>query len=100
MKMITLILNVIISPLISIAVVYYFVTQDIREAVLISLAVTTFITGFQLFIRLLKVLFSTLTFNLLGAIRNSVQILLSIVILALYWLAYYFVWGANFTLNI
>lgn len=100
MKLLTIVLNVIVSPLILIAFVYYFKTQDIREAVLVSLMITTLFTTLQLFVKVLKVLFSTLTFNLVKAIKNSAQIILSIGILILYWLAYYFVWGSNFTLNI
>lgn len=100
MKLLTIVLNVIVSPLILIAFVYYFKTQDIREAVLVSLMITTLFTTLQLFVKVFKVLFSTLTFNLVKAIKNSAQIILSIGILTLYWLSYYFVWGSNFTLNI
>lgn len=100
MKLLTLLLNVIVSPAVSVAVVYYFVTQDVREAVLISLIATTGFSILQLFVKMIKLLFSTLTFNLFSAVKNSVQILMSIMILALYWLAYYFVWGADFTLKV
>ncbi len=100
MKLLTLLLNVIISPAVSVAFVYYFVTQDVREAVLISLIATTGFSILQLFVKILKLLFSTLTFNMFSAIKNSLQIVMSIVILGLYWLAYYFVWGADFTLNV
>lgn len=100
MKLLTIVLNVIVSPLILIAFVYYFKTRAIREAVLVSLMIATLFTTLQLFVNVLKVLFSTLTFNFVKAIKNSTQIILSIGILILYWLSYYFVWGSNFTLNI
>jgi len=96
MKLLTLLFNILISPLFLVAAIYYFYTQDWREAVFMALVLTSVFTLLQLFVKLIKLVFSTLTFNIVGAIKNTAQILMSIAVLALYWLAYYFVWGANF----
>lgn len=97
MKLMSLILNVIVSPLLVVAGIYYFYTQDIREAILLALIFTTISTFFQLFFKLFKIIFSTLTFNFAGALKNLAQILTSIGVLILYWLSYYFYYGANFS---
>lgn len=100
MKVVSLILNVIISPAIMIAGIYYFYVSDIRQAVLLALIVTSAFNILALFVKMLKLIFSTLTFNIFGAIKQTFQIILSILILCLYWLIYYFIWGNNFVLNI
>ncbi|MCA9380066.1 hypothetical protein KC675_02700 [Candidatus Dojkabacteria bacterium] len=97
MKLINFILNVVVSPLLVIGGIYYFYTKDIREAIFLALLLTTVSTVFQFFIKLIKIFFSTLTFNFAGAIKNLTQILTSIGVVILYWLAYYFYYGSNFS---
>lgn len=100
MKVLTVILNVIISPAIMIAGIYYFYIPDIRQAVLLALIITTAFNILALLVKMLKLIFSTLTFNIVGAVKQTFQIILSILILCLYWLVYYFIWGSNLVLNI
>lgn len=100
MKLISIILNVVVSPVILVALIYYFYRQDFREAVLLALLVSTVLTCIQLVFKLIKVFLSTITFNVSGAIKNTSQILTSLGIIILYWLVYYFYFGANFVLNI
>lgn len=97
MKLISFLLNVVVSPLLVVGGIYYFYTRDIREAIFLALLLTTVSTVFQFFVKLIKILFSTLTFNFAGAIKNLTQILTSIGVVILYWLAYYFYYGSNFS---
>lgn len=97
MKLISFILNVVVSPLLVVGGIYYFYTKDIREAIFLALLLTTVSTIFQFFVKIIKIFFSTLTFNFGGAIKNLTQILTSIGVVILYWLAYYFYYGSNFS---
>ena len=74
MKLLNFILNVVVSPLLVVGGIYYFYTKDVREAIFLALLLTTVSTVFQFFIKLIKIFFSTLTFNFGGAIKNLTQI--------------------------
>lgn len=100
MKLLGFLLNVVIGPIGLFAFVYFFYVQDIREAILMTLIITTIFTGLRLVFNLLKVLFSAVTFNFIGAMKTSASILVSLGVLAFYWLAYYFYYGADFALSI
>lgn len=100
MKLISFLLNVIVGPLGMIALVYYFYVQDVQQAILISLLVTTLFTGLRFLFSIFKMIFSAVTFNFVAVLKTSGGILMSLAILGFYWLAYYYVYGADFALNI
>ena len=98
-KLISVVLNVVISPLLVIALVKYFYIEDTRQAALFTIYIMTFGNIIALAGKIVKIVFKTLTFKVLGALKESVDIITSLAILVLYWAAYYSYYGANFQLD-
>lgn len=98
-KLLVIILNVVITPLITVFLVQKFYLADLREAALFTLYMMTVGNVLALLVRIVKIVFKALTFKMFGALKESIEILVSLAILILYWSAYYSYWGANFHLS-
>ncbi|MFQ5493172.1 MAG: hypothetical protein ACE5DX_03375 [Candidatus Dojkabacteria bacterium] len=90
-----LLLKVLFSPLL-IVVVGLFIFSDLRKAILATLLFITAWNVLTLLIDLLKLVFATATFNIIGFIKTSIDIVIAIFIIAIYWIIYIAVYGSNF----
>ena len=92
-----LLVNILFSP--AIFFIYFWLKRDdVREAALITLYILSAFNLISFAFKVLKILVSTLTFNIIGAFKSSLQIISAILILAFYWIIYLAVWGQNFAL--
>lgn len=92
-----LIIQIFFSPII-IFFITWFIYADIRKAALVTLYALTFFNLTSLIFKFFKLILSSVTFNIFGVIRNSIQIISAIIVTFLYWIIYVIIWGSNYTL--
>lgn len=98
-KIISVVVNVVVSPLLVMVAVKFFYIEDTRQAALFTLYLLSIGNILALLGKLFKIIFKAITFKILGALKESIDILVSLAILFLYWAAYYSYYGANFQLD-
>jgi hypothetical protein len=94
-SLVRFLLNIVLSPLLIWGLGYYYF-QDIRSASLLSLYIVTGYNIFFLILKFLMILLSALTFNIFGILKKSIEIILAIIFVAIYWTVYIVVWGPIF----
>lgn len=95
-SILSVLIHVVFSPIIVLVVaLLYF--QDLRKAVLAMLVLITTISILRLSIKVIKLLLATMTMNVIGFIKNSVNIFVTLIVLGIYWFIYIAVYGQNFT---
>lgn len=90
-------LNIIFSPILLIAVGWFFY-EDTRKAILFALIIVTAFNVLGLLGKFLKLFLSGMVMNPFGIIKNSIGIVMAIVASAVYWLFYILYYGTNFSL--
>lgn len=96
--LVSIITKVIFSPLIVFIIAYFYYQRDTRKALLASLLFFTVLTLISIVLKIFGIFTSAMTFRPLKFIKNSIDLVVMIISLILYWLLYSISFGANFTL--
>src|SRR3990172_9641642 len=91
-----LLLHIVFSPVIIVLIglAYY---QDLRKAILLALIVITAFSLISLLFKMFKLGLATMTLNIFGFLKTVIDIIIAIVFIAIYWVAYILFYGQNFT---
>lgn len=92
-----MLIKLIFSPLI-VVIIGLVIFQDVRKALLLGLYLVTLLTALSLVTKILKLGLSAVTMNIIGFIKTSIDIVLGLVVTAIYWIIYIFVFGFNLSL--
>jgi len=87
----------IFSPLIAM-VIGYVIFQDLRKAIFFALLIYTGIAVLSLILKLFSLITSAMTFRLIKVVKKSLDVILLLITLVIYWSLYSLYSGAVFTL--
>ncbi len=91
-----LLLNILLSPLLLIAI-GWFLYEDTRKAILLALIIVTAFNVLGLLGKIVKLFLSGMMMNPFGIIKNSVGIVSAVIASAIYWIIYLLYYGTNFS---
>lgn len=93
----TIIKKVILSPLVVLIIAYFYFDQDLRKAFLAALYFFTALTIISIVLKLFSIFTSAMTFNLLKFVKKSIDLVVMLIGLVIYWFLYSLYSGANFS---
>lgn len=92
-----LIKRVVFSPLVVFLIAFFYFNQDLRKGILAALIFVTVLTAATLVWKLITILTSMMTFRIFKVIKKSLDVIIMIITIVIYWLLYSMWSGGNFT---
>jgi hypothetical protein len=92
-----LLVKIVFSPII-IVVIGLVLFQDLRKAILLALLVISAFNLLSLLFKGLKLFLALATFNPIAFFKTTMDIIIAIAFIAVYWVIYTLVYGPNFAL--
>ena len=92
-----LIKRVVFSPLVVFIIAFFYFNQDLRKGIFAALIFVTALTALTLVWKLITILTSMMTFRIFKVIKKSLDVIIMIITIVIYWLLYSMWTGGNFT---
>lgn len=90
--------KVFLSPFVFFILGYFYFDQSVQKGVLTALYFYTAFTILHIALKIFGIFTSMVTFRFFKFIKRSIDLIIMIIFLVIYWMMYSFAFGANFQL--